>query len=50
MRYANLEAAAFDAGRLDAARATWEGLPSSAFMVVEDGAVVAWGDMGRRFL
>ncbi|HZD05420.1 MAG TPA: serine hydrolase, partial [Longimicrobiales bacterium] len=51
MRYADVEEAGFDAAGLDAARATWEALPSSAFMVVVDGAVVAaWGDMGRRFM
>jgi CubicO group peptidase (beta-lactamase class C family) len=51
MRYTNVEEAGFDAAKLDAARQTWQGLPSSAFMVVVDGAVVAdWGDLGRRFM
>jgi CubicO group peptidase (beta-lactamase class C family) len=51
MQYANPEAAGFDTKRLEAARATWEELPSSAFMVVSDGAVVAaWGDVSRRFM
>jgi len=51
MRYANVEDAGFDAARLEAARATWEGMPSSAFLVIADGAVVAsWGDVGRRFM
>jgi CubicO group peptidase (beta-lactamase class C family) len=36
---------------LEAAREVWEGMPSSAFLVVADGAVVAaWGDVGRRFM
>jgi CubicO group peptidase (beta-lactamase class C family) len=51
MRYADVEQAGFDAAKLEAARTTWVGLPSSAFMVVADGAVVAaWGDVGRRFM
>ncbi len=51
MSYANVEEAGFDAARLDAARETWEGLPSSAFLVVADGAVVAaWGEVSRRFM
>lgn len=51
MRYVDPAEAGFDAGELEAARATWEGLPSSAFMVVADGAVVAgWGDLERRFM
>jgi CubicO group peptidase (beta-lactamase class C family) len=34
-----------------AASTTWEELPSSAFMVIADGAVVAaWGDVERRFM
>jgi CubicO group peptidase (beta-lactamase class C family) len=51
MRYADVEQAGFDATKLAAAQTTWEGLPSSAFMVIADGAVVAaWGDVGRRFM
>ena len=51
MRYASVEEAGFDPAALEAARATWEGIPSSAFLVVADGAVVAaWGDVGRRFM
>lgn len=51
LRYANVEEAGFDAAKLEAARATWEAMPSSAFLVVADGAVVAaWGDVGRRFM
>ena len=51
MRYEDVGQAGFDARKLDAARATWETLPSSAFMVISDGAVVAsWGDVGRRFM
>jgi CubicO group peptidase (beta-lactamase class C family) len=43
--------AGFDAERLEAARAAWEQIPSSAFLVVSDGAVVAaWGDVSRRFM
>ncbi len=51
MRYADVEQAGFDAERLAAAKSTWESLPSSAFMVIADGAVVAaWGDVERRFM
>jgi CubicO group peptidase (beta-lactamase class C family) len=51
MQYANPADAGFDADRLDAARARWEELPSSAFMVVSNGAVVAaWGEVSRRFM
>lgn len=51
MRYVDPAEAGFDAERLEAAHATWEGLPSSAFLVVADGAVVAgWGDLERRFM
>ena len=51
MSYADPAEAGFDAARLEAARAIWEGLPSSAFLVISDGAVVAaWGDVDRRFM
>ena len=51
MRYANVEDAGFDTAALEAARATWEAMPSSAFLVIADGAVVAaWGDVDRRFM
>jgi CubicO group peptidase (beta-lactamase class C family) len=51
MRYADPAEAGFDAERLEAAHRAWEELPSSAFMVVSDGAVVAaWGDASRRFM
>ncbi len=51
MRYADVAQAGFDAAKLAAARTTWEGLPSSAFMVVAGGAVVAsWGEVERRFM
>ena len=51
MRYANVEDAGFDTAKLEAARATWEAMPSSAFLVIANGAVVAaWGDVGRRFM
>ncbi len=51
MAYQDVAEAGFDPARLEAARASWEQLPSSAFMVVADGAVVAaWGDVGRRFM
>lgn len=44
-------AAGFDEDKLNAARETWESLPSSAFMIIADGAVVAaWGDVERRFM
>ena len=51
MRFADPADAGFDPALLEAAHATWEGLPSSAFMVIADGAVVAaWGDVDRRFM
>ncbi|MEJ2237632.1 MAG: serine hydrolase [Gemmatimonadales bacterium] len=51
MQYTDVAEAGFDAEKLAAARQTWEALPSSAFLVVSDGAVVAaWGDVGRRFM
>lgn len=51
MRYADVVEAGFEATRLEAARDTWESLPSSAFLVVADGAIVAdWGEVGRRFM
>jgi CubicO group peptidase (beta-lactamase class C family) len=51
MRYADPAEAGFDRPRLDDARRAWEALPSSAFLVVADGAVVAaWGEPGRRFM
>ncbi|UCF40481.1 MAG: serine hydrolase [Gemmatimonadota bacterium] len=51
MRYADVGQAGFDAAQLAAARETWEDVPSSAFMVIADGAVVAaWGDVARRFM
>ena len=51
MRYVDPAEAGFDAKQLEAAHATWESLPSSAFLVIADGAVVAgWGDLERRFM
>ncbi len=51
MQFTKVEEAGFDPAKLEAARTTWEGLPSSAFLVIADGAVVAaWGDVGRRFM
>lgn len=51
LRYLDPSEAGFDAAKLEAARATWEGLPSSAFLIVADGAVVAaWGETERRFM
>lgn len=51
MRYADPADAGFDAAGLEAAREIWEGLPSSAFLVISDGAVVsAWGEVDRRFM
>ena len=51
MQYTDVADAGFDAAGLEAAKATWETLPSSAFLIVRNGAVVAaWGDVGRRFM
>ena len=51
LSYKNPLDAGFDQEKLSAARETWDGLPSSAFMIVADGAVVAaWGDVHRRYM
>jgi len=51
MGFTNVKEAGFDPAKLEAARTIWEGLPSSAFLVIADGAVVAsWGEVGRRFM
>jgi CubicO group peptidase (beta-lactamase class C family) len=51
LRYSDPGQAGFDAEQLAAAKDSWENLPSSAFMVIADGAVVAsWGDSERRFM
>ncbi len=51
MSYADPADAGFETAGLEAAREIWDGLPSSAFLVVSDGAVVAaWGDVDRRFM
>ena len=50
-RYADVTQAGFDKGKLDQAYKAWDLMPSSAFMVIADGAVVAsWGDVERRFM
>lgn len=50
-RYADVTEAGFDADGLEAARRAWEAMPSSAFLVISGGAVVAsWGDVERRFM
>jgi CubicO group peptidase (beta-lactamase class C family) len=51
MRYADVREAGFDAAKLEAAKKTWEEIPSAAFFVVADGLVVAaWGDVDRRYM
>ena len=51
MQYADPEQAGFDSSKLDAAKKQWETVPSSAFMVISNGAVVAsWGESDRRFM
>ncbi|MEM7584246.1 MAG: serine hydrolase [Acidobacteriota bacterium] len=51
MQYVDPADAGFDAARLAAAKQQWQELPSSAFMVIADGAVVAnWGETERRFM
>ncbi len=51
MRYADPAQAGWSAEGLAAARAYWEGLDSAAWMVVENGVVVAaWGDCERRYM
>ncbi len=50
-RYADVGEAGFDAAALEEARLAWDAMPSSAFLVVSGGAVVAsWGDVERRFM
>ena len=51
MQFTDVSQAGFDPAKLDAARGNWESIPSSAFMVISDGAVVAaWGEYERRFM
>jgi len=51
MRFIRVKEAGFDPAKLQEAKALWEGLPSSAFLVIADGAVIAsWGDAKRRFM
>ncbi|MCP4896428.1 MAG: serine hydrolase, partial [bacterium] len=51
MSYVGPAEAGFDAAKLDAAYEVWKDVPSSAFLVVSNGAVVAsWGDVSRRFM
>lgn len=50
-QYKDPSQAGFDAEKLAKAKTTWEAIPSSAFMVIVDGAVlVSWGDVERRFM
>jgi CubicO group peptidase (beta-lactamase class C family) len=49
--YTDVSEAGFDPDLLEAARQAWEKLPSSAFLVIADGAIVAsWGEVDRRFM
>jgi CubicO group peptidase (beta-lactamase class C family) len=49
--YSDVSEAGFDPDLLEAARQAWEKLPSSAFLVIADGAIVAsWGEVERRFM
>lgn len=49
--FTNPEEAGFSREGLDRAKAYWQSIPSAAFMVVRDGAVVAaWGDVERRLM
>ena len=51
MRFSDPSEAGFDVAALEAAQRRWSELPSAAFMVIADGAVVAaWGDVDRRFM
>ncbi len=51
MQFTDPGQAGFDATKLEAARQTWESIPSSSFLVISDGAVVAaWGEYERRFM
>ena len=51
MAYGHAAEAGFDAEALADVHASWRDLPSSAFMVIAEGAVVAaWGDVERRFM
>ncbi|MBZ0111097.1 MAG: serine hydrolase [Thermoanaerobaculia bacterium] len=51
LSYSDPREAGFDPARLAEAEAQWSDLPSSAFMVIADGAVVAnWGETERRFM
>lgn len=49
--YTDVREAGFDPELLEAARQEWEKLPSAAFLVIADGAIVAsWGEVDRRFM
>ena len=48
MQFVDVAEAGFDAEALEAARQTWESLPSSAFMVISDGAAGGSTDVGVR--
>jgi len=51
MQFADPAQAGFDPAEITKAKEMWEELPSSAFMVIADGAVVAaWGETDRRFM
>ena len=50
-RYADPAEAGWSTEGLAAARALWEEIDSAAYMIVEDGVVVAaWGDCERRYM
>ena len=51
MRYADPADAGWSAAGLEAARSYWSSLDSAAYLIVEDGVVVAaWGDVERRYM
>jgi CubicO group peptidase (beta-lactamase class C family) len=49
-KYEIIEQSGFSEEKLDAAKAYYDSLNSSAFMIIQNGIVVeAWGDINRRF-
>jgi hypothetical protein len=49
MAYADVRQAGYDTDLLDQAEAAWAASDSAAWLVIDNGAVVAaWGDVERR--
>jgi CubicO group peptidase (beta-lactamase class C family) len=50
-KYKNIEESGFSKEKIDKAKAYYDSLNSSAFMIIQNGKVVEnWGDINRRFI